>query len=94
MTSVATYETQPRLEPGTPGWWRVYGARPQDIRIGDLVVFTDETVEVATIREAKSGCGVFITTVGDSWLNGFTLGYLNRSFAVVRQGTHNMLAGS
>lgn len=28
-----------RLQPGQPGWWRVFGARAQDIRPGDRVVW-------------------------------------------------------
>lgn len=34
----AALAQQGKLEPGTPGWWQVWGARAVDIRPGDLVL--------------------------------------------------------
>ncbi len=34
----AEIEAQPRLQPGEPGWWQVWGASVPDIRPGDYVL--------------------------------------------------------
>lgn len=31
-------DAQPRLQPGEEGWWKVWGARPHNVRAGDAVV--------------------------------------------------------
>ena len=36
------FDAQGRIEPGTEGWWTVYGGRVQDVRSGDLVLVKGE----------------------------------------------------
>ncbi len=31
-------DAQGALQPGTEGWWQVYGARAQDVRPGDMIM--------------------------------------------------------
>jgi hypothetical protein len=52
--AITAFETQGRLEPGTEGFWTVWGARAWDMKAGDIllskVADTDE-VEVDYIAE-------------------------------------------
>jgi hypothetical protein len=94
-------DAQGRMEPGTEGWWKVWGACAADIQPGDLVMvgWRDD-----------NGCkGIDEHTVGnpapwgdlrDSCRRRFTdpvtgkpfsVGYL-QPVAIVRRGTHNILS--
>lgn len=92
--ALAELEAQPRLEPGTPGWWRVWGARVDDIRPGDIVMVKTANDEVETLFiedtfPAKSIARYGIVVGGER----STLGRLC-PIVLVRRGTHNTLSDS
>lgn len=94
--AVAAVETMPAKEPGTMGFWQVWGARPQDLRPGDVLLCKiGDTGEVATdyIAErfiAKSAARVgFINQDGKR----LTIGAL-APVVIVRWGTHATLSES
>lgn len=77
------------LPPGTPGWWRIWGARPCDIRPGDAVC--DDSAEgfwlcqdVYLAKNSPLRCGVVIDGARVS------LGALS-PVVVLRYGTHHTL---
>lgn len=91
-----------RLEPGSPGYWRVYGARADDIRPGDLVMsgWADDdgikrhaeydVVDLAPWGDLRDSLRVrFLTTTGQH----ASVGRM-QPMALLRQGTHGTLADS
>lgn len=44
--AVAAFEAQEQLQPGTEGWWKVWGAKAHHIRPGDLVLSKKDDGEV------------------------------------------------
>lgn len=40
----SAYESQGLTQPGTNGWWKVWGARVVDIRPGDMVLSLNEAL--------------------------------------------------
>jgi hypothetical protein len=80
---------QPAKEPGTPGWWRVWGASVQDILPGDFV-FTKDDQDGFLVTEtfvAKSIVKRGIVVDGERQ----TIG-LGCPIYLLRQGTHNTLS--
>lgn len=79
------------LAPDTEGLWRVWGACPSTIEVGDVVVNLDgDTMvieEVAAITDTL--VGVSITTPSGAK---FRMGGLFRGFQLYRPGTHATLA--
>lgn len=86
--AVAEFEAQGAIDPGTEGWWRVWGAQPRHIRPGDLVVDADGWFLVTEAGPSTNGLqfGV-VTAEGER----FWFGLLHR-VNVVRRGTKNTLA--
>ena len=82
------------LQPGTPGYWQVWGASARDVRVGDLVIARWEnedgthSLEEYEIAEVTHG---FPTRCVATDGRKFWLGALQR-LAVLRQGTHNTLS--
>lgn len=87
--AVAAYEAQPVLQPGEPGWWEVWGASPQDIRPGDLVLLKggDSIFVQDTFLAKAHPIRVGLISDGEKC----TLGVLC-PIALIRQGTRNTLA--
>lgn len=91
-------ETQPTLQPGETGWWKVWGARAQDIRPGDIVVVSTAGVidEFQVADPAPYGDGLkdlirrrFRASTGEL----FSVGAL-QAMTLLRKGTRNTLADS
>ena len=86
-------DAQGILQPGEQGWWRVYGARAEDILPGDLVMIKDDEFQVAerapwgnrwdTLRVRFRTAAGELRTVG-----------MLQPVEVVRRGTHCTLAQS
>lgn len=83
-------EAQGRLEPGQPGYWKVWGASAHNIRPGDVVLLDPDgdfelVDDVFTAKAAPIRVGLVIrgerTTIGALC-----------PVIVLRQGTHNTLA--
>lgn len=90
IEAVAEFEVQGRISPGTEGWWQVWGATPQHIRPGDLVLVQGEkgwTLILDTFTAKAAPLRVGLVDESGKW----TLGALC-PVAVVRKGTHNTLA--
>ena len=90
--AIAQFEAQPVLQPGEPGWWKVWGASPRDIRAGDIVIAkTDGRVETFYVENtflAKTHpIRIGMVVNGEQC----TIGVL-APIALVRQGTKNMLS--
>lgn len=93
---MAEFESQPALDPGQDGWWKVWGASPQDIRAGDLVFTRGEAdgdvdsffvQETFTSKAAPMRVGIVVDGRQQS------IGAL-APIVLVRRGTKNTLAGS
>jgi hypothetical protein len=94
-------DEQGRLEPGTEGWWRVWGASARDIRPGDLVMtgwrnsdgssgHGEHTAgEPAPWGDLRDSCRVRFTDAVTGEL--FSVGML-QPMALLRRGTHNTLS--
>jgi hypothetical protein len=85
----AEIEAQPRLEPGTEGWWKVWGARARDIRPGDYVLTSDEEFFVQDVFAAKSIARLGIVCDGER----STIGLLC-PVVILRRGTRHTLSES
>jgi hypothetical protein len=90
MSMTATIEAQGRMEPGTTGYWKVWGARPHNVRPGDVVLLAPgdefELVEdTFTAKAAPMRVGLVID--GER----LTIGALC-PIIVLRHGDHNTLA--
>jgi hypothetical protein len=90
----AELEAQPRMEPGTEGWWQVWGACVRDIRPGDAVAFAHDGVtewhyveDTFVAKNAPIRWGI----VEDG--ERYTLGAFT-PIALLRRGTHHTLAAS
>jgi len=90
MTPIEEFEAQGVLQPGEPGWWKVWGASVQDVRAGDIVITRTGTFHVEALFEAKSVARQGIVVNGQPQ----TIGRMFGPIVVVRKGTHNTLAGS
>lgn len=88
--ALAEFEAQGAIQPGTPGWWKVWGARPQHIRKGDLLLLPENGTEliadtfVAKAAPLRFG---FVNAEGDR----FTIGAL-APIVLLRRSDHNVLA--
>jgi hypothetical protein len=93
-----------RIEPGTEGYWPVYGARALDIEPGDLVMsgWKDEddpaikrhaeyeVVDMSSFGDLRDSCRVrFLTTAGQLR----SVGML-QPMVLLRRGTHSTLCSS
>ena len=87
MGATETLEAQGELQPGDQGYWKVWGARPNDIRVGDIVMTDGSEDQVAEIDRSDIVRVRIVTTTGDR----FSLGALC-PVIVLRWGTHNTLA--
>lgn len=84
-----------RMQPGTQGWWKVWGARVSDIKPGDLVISKNKDGEycVDLIED-------FCMTTSYPIRHGFVIAGERTSFGaltavvVLRQALHNILADS
>jgi hypothetical protein len=92
--AIAFFEGQDRKDPGTEGFWQVWGARASHIRAGDILLSkvgdTDE-VGVDYITEVFKAKSIvrqgFINQRGEH----LTIG-IGAPIILVRWGTHNTLA--
>jgi hypothetical protein len=92
------------LEPGTPGYWKVWGAMGRDIQPGDLVMVkyrdTEEILEFEVQDFKPYPNDSLIGTLRDRFLatdgRVFSVGKMHSHHAIVvfRKGTHNTLADS
>lgn len=93
--------SQGAIQPGTQGWWRVWGATVNDIQAGDLImvgtkaddgshVITEHHVVTIVPEDGiKGAIYLHITNDGgERWIGRMC------PVQVLRQGTHNTLAGS
>jgi hypothetical protein len=92
--AIREFEAQPTLQPGDEGWWKVWGASPDDIKAGDIVLVKDsdgnvETLFIEDTFLAKSVTRVGVVIDGERQ----TLGRLC-PIILVRKGTRNTLARS
>lgn len=91
--AVAAFEDQGSLDPGTEGFWKVWGATPHTVLPGDLILIKDlgEVTEelIAEVFEAKAypARAGFINAEGET----FTYGAL-APLVVLRWGTRHILA--
>lgn len=92
--AVAELEAQGVLQPGDEGWWKVWGARPYDIKVGDLVGSNDGDKVVWDLIDATFTAKAAPVRVGlSSDGNQFTIGG-GCPVVVLRRGTKNTLADS
>jgi hypothetical protein len=84
-------EAQGVLQPGTEGWWKVWGARVSDIRPGDLVLSGGDNADLIEGTFEAKAAPVRVGFIADG--ERFTLGALV-PVIVLRRSTHNLLAGS
>lgn len=84
------------LKPGQPGYWQVWGARANDVEVGDLLMVRwdakDGTHEIKEYEVAAITYG-FPTKVRATDGRKFWLGALQH-IIVLRYGDHNTLARS
>ena len=82
------------LKAGEPGYWKVWGARACDARIGDVIVTlnADDSLQFDEVAycEDKATHTLFFTP---SW-NSFVIGNYYKKLALYRPGTRNTLADS
>lgn len=87
----AQLEAPDRIEPGTAGWWRVWGARSSVIRSGDVIVTLEDGElvfdDVAAVEHLPLR---FRITRHDGTT--FTLGQLFAGWQLYRRGDRNTLA--
>jgi hypothetical protein len=89
VTVRAEVEAQGALQPGTEGWWQVWGAVPGDLEPGDYVLMKDDEFLVQDVFVAKSPARIGIVVDGER----LTLGLLCR-VVILRRGTHGTLSRS
>lgn len=90
---IAAFEAQDRLEPGTPGYWKVWGAKVRHIRTGDILLSKDGDKVVTDYITGTFESKAAPVRVGllDAEGNKFTLGALT-PVVIVRWATHHILA--
>lgn len=108
MTPVTdALDAQGELEPGTEGWWKVWGASVTDIRAGDLVMairpaYKGRPAEILEFEITDAitpdggmadQCAPRFKTTRPEPHDVIRLGMLMR-VAVLRRGTHHTLADS
>jgi hypothetical protein len=92
--AIAHFESQGALPPGTPGYWKVWGAKASHVRTGDIILSKSgdatHTDYVSGTFESKSAPmrRGFLDADG----NQFTVGAL-APIIVMRWSDHNLLAG-
>lgn len=92
----AELDAQGAIAPGVEGWWKVWGARPYDVKAGDLVLYdhTKEGSEGWALIEDTFTPKAYPIRVG--WVaegEKFTMG-AGVPIIVLRRGTHHTLADS
>ena len=90
---LADFNAQTRIEPGTLGWWPIWGGCTQDIRPGDIIRFSDRLSFVSDLAYIEDP---LLRMVQFSWIDqngerrrigrGFT------AFLVYRKATGNILS--
>lgn len=96
--AVKAFEGQKVLQPGEPGWWKIWGASVRNIQTGDLVAMRGKGDEViyhlisGTFEAKASGLRRGFISDNCEFEGGkFTLGLLC-PIVLFRQETHNTLA--
>lgn len=94
-TAWAEVEAQGPIEPGTPGWWQVWGATVHHARPGDLILCRDGDIDKVVptyvrdlFRSKAHPVRVGIVTDDDKEV---TIGAL-APMVLLRRGTHHTLA--
>lgn len=91
-------DAQGTIQPGTEGWWRVFGACAKDIRVSDMVMveYADTGVREFMVSELAPTGDIsdviaprFLATDG----NRYRVGALQK-VVVLRRGTRHILADS
>jgi hypothetical protein len=92
--AASRFAAQEKLEAGESGYWKVWGARASDARIGDIIATRndDGSLRLSEVAycEDKVTHTVFFTPSWDS----FVIGNLYNKLFVFRPGTGNTLADS
>jgi len=83
----AEIEEQRALEPGTPGWWQVWGATVRDVSPGDFVVTRTDDFFVQDVYDARSAARLGVVVDGQRE----TIGRMC-PVAVLRRGTRATLS--
>jgi hypothetical protein len=93
VTELRTQLAAPeRIEPGTEGWWQVYGATPDHVRAGDVLVMLDPDGELTYDEVATATVRSVDVRYTDPAGAVFRLGRMFRGFTLFRRGTHHTLA--
>lgn len=79
--AIEEIEIQGKLEPGTEGWWPVWGASVLEVRIGDVVVDSSGAYEVYSFLGSTLTQRGFYTSEGEIWA-----GFMAR-IKIIRKGT-------
>ena len=82
---------EPPLQPGQEGWWKVWGARPLNLRAGDRLVTLEDGELVETNVAATEHRTVMVAITTDTGEKTF-IGMANPQAAIFRWGTHHTLA--
>src|ERR1035438_6364265 len=91
-------DAQNTISPGTEGWWKVWGARVNDIRPDDMIMVkpkdTEITEHVVTRIVPESGMldAMYLRFI-DADGEDIRIGRMC-AVIVLRKGTHHTLAGS
>ena len=92
--AAARFAAQEKLEAGEAGYWKVWGARACDARIGDVIATLNDDgslrLQEVAYCENKVTHTVFLTPSWDS----FVIGNLYSKMFLFRPGTGNTLADS
>lgn len=86
------------IQPGDEGWWKVWGARVNDIREGDMIMLKPKGEEITEhvitriVPESGMAKAVWLRFI-DADGEDIRIGRMC-AVAVIRKGTHNTLAGS
>jgi hypothetical protein len=85
-------ESDTRLQPGQEGWWRVWGAKTWDVKVGDIIVTSEEeglVFDEVTELSIEPTRLKYVNQDGKTW----TIGHASRqNWFLYRKGTHNTLA--
>lgn len=83
--AIEEISNQGNLQPGTEGWWPVWGASVLEVQVGDVVIDSSGAYEVYGMLGSTLTKRGFSTSEGEIWA-----GFLAR-IKILRKGTGMML---